>query len=328
MYPPTLTLISGKEFTTCDPRAAREHVAAALQPHVMRLRPGEHSLDFHRRWDTFGSITFSSQRYGREVWIRTEPTEDAYLVLFTVAGRNRIEVKGAVLDATMGTVCVVNPRTRCQIHSSADFDHIVLRIDGNVLRRCVAEEFGLDGTSGMDFLPTAVDFSNRAPGLGSLAGFICSHLNAADAMHRPEVVRHLERSLFNLMLVELPHSLSGRMDDPPSRPAPAHVRKARDYLHAHAREPVLLTELAAQINVSTRALQLGFRRCYGMTPMQYLRECRLRLAREQLCTADGPAFSVYELALECGFSNPGRFARHYRNRFGEAPSVTLRHRMT
>ena len=33
--------------------------------------------------------------------------------------------------------------------------------------------------------------------------------------------------------------------------------------------------------------------------------------------------SVIQVALKCGFQNPGHFARDYRNSFGELPSVTL-----
>ena len=50
---------------------------------------------------------------------------------------------------------------------------------------------------------------------------------------------------------------------------------------------------------------------------------RLTRAREMLerCETDG---SVVQIALKCGFQNPGHFARDFRLAFGELPSETLK----
>lgn len=58
--------------------------------------------------------------------------------------------------------------------------------------------------------------------------------------------------------------------------------------------------------------------------MHYLREQRLRLAREKLTVARSGSTTVTAIAASCGLTHHGRFADAHRNRFGEAPSVTLR----
>jgi transcriptional regulator GlxA family with amidase domain len=40
--------------------------------------------------------------------------------------------------------------------------------------------------------------------------------------------------------------------------------------------------------------------------------------------APAEATSVIDVAFQCGFLNPGHFARDYRLAFGELPSETLR----
>lgn len=57
-----------------------------------------------------------------------------------------------------------------------------------------------------------------------------------------------------------------------------------------------------------------------MSPMQYLRGVRLDRAREDLQAGVG---TVSDIAYQWGFTNLGRFARAYRERFGELPSDTL-----
>jgi len=82
-----------------------------------------------------------------------------------------------------------------------------------------------------------------------------------------------------------------------------------------------MTELAAVAGVSLRALQTGFLRHRGCTPMEFLRARRLDLARTRLL-ASAPGVSIATIARECGVSHLGRFSAHYRARFGERTTDT------
>lgn len=75
--------------------------------------------------------------------------------------------------------------------------------------------------------------------------------------------------------------------------------------------------------VSVRSVQIAFRRAYGITPSAALLACRLRHARLLLRSA-GPATSVTQVALDCGFYHLGRFSLQYKRAFAESPSATLR----
>jgi len=119
---------------------------------------------------------------------------------------------------------------------------------------------------------------------------------------------------------------SGGQNWASSRQAPAsaesdvalrHVRRAEELFRRKAKEPLTLAEAAACAGCSVRALQLAFRRCRGMTPMAALRQIRLEGARMAL--ADGPT-SVRAVAAAYRFTNPGRFARLFKQAFGQSPS--------
>lgn len=105
--------------------------------------------------------------------------------------------------------------------------------------------------------------------------------------------------------------------------SPSPIRKARDYIKAHAAEPVELSRLAASLGMSMRTLQDNFKKSYGCSPRDYLMECRLENARDRLTLA-GDAASVIEIAMDCGFPDHGQFSSKYRARYGELPSQTLK----
>jgi transcriptional regulator GlxA family with amidase domain len=77
------------------------------------------------------------------------------------------------------------------------------------------------------------------------------------------------------------------------------------------------------VHLSVRALQEGFRRDLATPPMTYLRQVRLRRARQILLTADRETTTVGAVANSLGILHLGRFAAAYRDAFGETPSDTL-----
>jgi AraC family ethanolamine operon transcriptional activator len=86
--------------------------------------------------------------------------------------------------------------------------------------------------------------------------------------------------------------------------------------------PLDLGRLCAELGTSDRTLRRTFRRLLGVSPARYLRMRRLHQARDALrATASG---TVTQIAVAVGFSDLGRFARDYRDLFGELPSATLK----
>jgi AraC-like DNA-binding protein len=103
----------------------------------------------------------------------------------------------------------------------------------------------------------------------------------------------------------------------------AVVRRAVDFMHAHAGEPITISDVAAAVFISTRGLHFAFTRDLGESPAQVLRRIRLDGARADLLAA-GPEATVAEVARRWGFAHLQRFAEAYRRAFGENPSETLR----
>jgi transcriptional regulator GlxA family with amidase domain len=138
-------------------------------------------------------------------------------------------------------------------------------------------------------------------------------------------MRELERLLLSQLLLAQPNNYSSLLHEQPRATAPRAIRRAAELIEAHAAEPLTVEDIAEAIGLSVRTLQEGFQRFLNTTPMNHLREVRLRHVREELTAANPASTTVTEIAIRWGFLHAGRFSARYRKRFGESPSVTLRH---
>ena len=108
---------------------------------------------------------------------------------------------------------------------------------------------------------------------------------------------------------------------PPSI-APWQVRRVEDYIAANWDQPIGVEDLAAATGASVRSIFRTFKQCRGYSPMEFVKQVRLRRAHEMLTCGDTTT-SVTDVAFACGFGDLGRFSKDYRARFGALPSATL-----
>jgi AraC-like DNA-binding protein len=105
---------------------------------------------------------------------------------------------------------------------------------------------------------------------------------------------------------------------------PAKYRRAYRYLLEHLDcEALSVHEIADEIGVTERALQLAFRTHLGMTPAEVMRRCRIERIREDLLRGDAAGATVIETAARWGIRNRSTLVSLYRKYFSETPSETL-----
>jgi len=100
------------------------------------------------------------------------------------------------------------------------------------------------------------------------------------------------------------------------------IDRVCDYAVSRLHQTITLTELEHIGRMSKRSLHYAFQSRFGCTPLQWVRQERLMLARSQIHNAKNSS-SITSIAISCGFNKPARFADYYNRHFGELPSVTL-----
>jgi AraC family transcriptional regulator len=100
------------------------------------------------------------------------------------------------------------------------------------------------------------------------------------------------------------------------RKSPQWLSRVIDYLHAHAREHITLSEIAAAAGVHPAHLTREFRRHHGTSVGSYVRRLRLAWAADRLARSGQP---LAEIAADAGFADQSHFTRAFRGYSGRTP---------
>jgi len=96
----------------------------------------------------------------------------------------------------------------------------------------------------------------------------------------------------------------------------SRLMKVVAYVTENYKYPLEVAELAKLIHLSVSQLQREFSRNFGITPVNYIREVRIGVARHLLKTCDA---AVSQIAVDCGFYDQSHFNRHFKSSTGMTP---------
>lgn len=310
---------------TTDDRDEAERVIADLYlPHRLDLSTDPAPLGMEVTGLRLGALTVGRLTYGRQVRLRTVDAENFHVNLPLRGRAASRSGSGEPVTTSPGEVLVFSPAAPADITWSTDCQQLCLMVPRPRLETELQKLLGrsLRGRLLFDF---AADL--RSPlwqRLRAVVELLVAELDEpTDLSDNPLVARHVEGLVLDSLLLSQPHNHS----DATTRTGPAGSRatvtRAVELMEERPSEPWTTLRLAAEVHLSPRALQAAFRQDLATSPMAYLRDVRLRRAREELGAADRHATTVRAVAVGLGMWHPSRFAAAYRAAFGETPSETL-----
>jgi AraC family transcriptional regulator, transcriptional activator FtrA len=98
----------------------------------------------------------------------------------------------------------------------------------------------------------------------------------------------------------------------------ARVQLAQRYIEQHSCAGITPDDVARHIAMSQRNLARRFSAALGVTPVQYILQCRIAQAKRMLAK---PNASLRRVAIETGFSDEAVFRRAFKQVAGQAPSA-------
>lgn len=125
-------------------------------------------------------------------------------------------------------------------------------------------------------------------------------------------------ALVEAMLVVALRGSTGAPARRTSAPRDPAIAAAVRFIEEAYAEPVTVDAMARAARMSRFHFSRRFRDATGSSPYQFLTDVRMERAAELLRRG---RHSVLEAAMSVGLSDPGRFARTFRARFGVAPGA-------
>lgn len=242
-------------------------------------------------------------------------------VQMALAGGATTTIGNEAIALDSARLCVSSPGRASTIAFEPGLRQLFVRVSRDNLDNAAGALLGARPRRALVFDGSAPVETPRAQLMRELVLFVGQRLlPAAPAMPALQQ-RELASFVAVSFLTAFRNSLSDLLDADGRAASLHHVQLVEEYVEAHWDEPITVDRLAALTTVSVRSLYLAFQRSRGYSPKAFVKQVRLRKARERL--TDPASDSVMSIALACGFQNLGHFARDYRGLYGETPSVTL-----
>ena len=95
------------------------------------------------------------------------------------------------------------------------------------------------------------------------------------------------------------------------------VEVATAYIHSHLSQPILVTDVAEHVNLSSEYFTRLFKKETGQNIKDYIIQAKIEAAQDLLARSDIPVSLV---ALEMGYDNFSHFTQLFKKACGVTPS--------
>jgi AraC-like DNA-binding protein len=326
--PSDAPLLSCPQFSTTDPDEAVFETAKVIAPHQMDISGNLSDFRAYVRWADFQEASLCYLDYHSPLSFYLAQHRSIVSVVLPLSGDMSITFeRGDSVDVPRGSCAVIPASDRLEMRYQSGFSGFVLYAPTSALcagLRRIAPEVDTDG---LVFDAVGASEGRQAGTFYGLTGLLVDVVDQYDSpeMMPPNVVHALNHQIISTFLFGLSHSRSQQVLRSVRPLSSRIVRLAVDVIRSDEYAQKTVTDVAKDVGVSIRSLELGFRREFACTPHEYIQKYRLQCAHDQLTRArPGDGATVTEVAMRWGFNHTGRFSALYRRVYGAAPSETLR----
>lgn len=313
-------------FRTRDLDEAREQVAKVFCPHKLTTADRSGAVNTVHNSVKQDSISLNYLDYGAEVHIQPGELGSFFLVQIPLSGGSYVRCGDQEVYSDQNTASIPNPTEKLEMTWLDESPHLLVHIPRLVLENRLSELIQRDLTVPLRFELGMDLTAPKVSGWRQIVDLLAKGLNGNQCDFHVSVRSQLEDMVITGLLTSHNHNYSACISSPAEPLTPRSVRVVVEHCHDLTDRTPTVAELANLAGVSVRSLQEAFKTHVGLSPMEYLRDYRLRQVNKELISSNSTFISVSEVATFWGFTHLGRFSQQYFDRFGELPSATFRNK--
>ncbi len=204
------------------------------------------------------------------------PTTDFFCQLFPIRGRGEVTCGRTSVALTPGTGAVISSDRPYKVNFSADYEHLVLRINALMLTEKLAAMTGATINEPLRMSPEQNFRHPAAQMLRQYLPLLVETLSGADPPYPEWWIAQTAQLLMTLFLCGHRHNYSHLLEVEAPDPAPRQVRQTEEYIEANAQRAITLEELAEVAGMSAFSLFRAFKKYRGYSPLKFLSQVRSR----------------------------------------------------
>ncbi|MFJ6087948.1 AraC family transcriptional regulator [Streptomyces sp. NPDC092369] len=294
-------------------RASTIETLPQEEVHVSTYRPAE-----------LGPVHIGEVVFTDEMKLKCEDVGTGYYIHIPISGHFRSSHMNMDMVSDRQGSALYRPGGALTACWPTGYRGLCVRIDPQAVNATVASLVSDRSSSRVAFDPVMSFADGFGRNWAQLLLFANRQIMASDGLlSQPLVAAPLADSIVTGFVLASTRTHSETPGTPVGSVRSRAVRSAIDLIESAPGDPLTLTGLADHCGVSPRTLQKAFQLQLDMSPMQYLREVRLRRAHEELRSADPSTSSVAVIARRWGFTHLGRFAALHEAKFHQKPLRTL-----
>ncbi|MFJ4455928.1 AraC family transcriptional regulator [Pseudomonas sp. NPDC089392] len=315
------------DFSVCESSDLEEAVLCGERM-FCKNRLEKKGADFKARFfhRSAGESGVARMSFGGEIAINPGKLDDIVLIQSVLTGHEHVISDQLRLSCNPGHATVFNYHRHSFFNHFPGTDKLLVRIDRTLLEATLQRQLGRSIKQDIYFQPHLPTNTFAGQNWLQTLGWAYSQLSSKSVISshlQSQIGEVLASSL--LEFHESNHSETLR-ELVEKQVVPAIVRMIEEFMEEHAHETLTISQIARYAGVTARTVQLSFQRFRGLSPMQFLKEIRLRRVRGELEAKNLTDVQVSSTALKWGFNHLGRFSVEYKKRFGESPSDTIKRR--
>ncbi|MCS2608788.1 AraC family transcriptional regulator [Halomonas dongshanensis] len=233
---------------------------------------------------------------------------EEYAFGVTLSGRQDFFSGGQFHKSPPGNVILFNPEEVHDGQSGGEhtLDYLMLYVAPSQLHPMFAEVLGQPNNAIFRSSKTLIQDVRLRTAILQLARLVTQ--STASCIDQENTLYRIVERIVQLSGAQHTEQRTSRPD--------ALLQRAKAYIHAHLTQDISLEEISQAAHLSKYHFLRLFRQHYGITPHQYVINCRINAARAALLEGA----SLVDVALRYGFSDASHFNRRFKRIFGMTPS--------
>lgn len=311
-------------------KAANSILTTAMSENSMSVAKPEEFMMQHSS-KQLGQLTIHELEFSTETCIDIDDTGNYYYIQLPMLGEMQVTQQAHNARAKAANIItadkyhgfILNPQHQHRLELNGNCQQRIVQIPADIVERQLTDLMGCSMSRPLKFDLDMQCKNGKTDSWWRNIQYLSFELARADSMfYNKSIADEMNRVIISALLQGQYHNYSDALDARHSSIAPGHVHRAETYIKENVYEEISVDSIVEAAKVKKRTLYDGFKRFRGISPICYLQNLRLDLAREEFLHS-GYDTNITCIAMKLGFNHLGRFSISYKKRFGESPSITL-----